>query len=56
MRTVSGRSRVLLATLSLTASLGLMACPEKEGPAEKAGKAVDETVGDTKRAVEDATD
>jgi hypothetical protein len=57
MRTISRRSRALLAGLALSASLGLTACPEKnEGPVEKAGEAVDEAVGDTKRAVEDATD
>lgn len=42
--------------LALGAALGLTACPEKEGPAEKVGKAVDEAAHDTKRAVEDATD
>ncbi len=29
---------------------------EEQGPAEKAGEAIDESIQDTKRAVEDATD
>jgi len=44
---------VLLVALS---SAALWACPEKEGPVERAGEKVDETVNDTKRAVEDAVD
>ena len=41
---------VLLAGLFLT---GLSGC-EREGPAERAGKAIDEVVGDTGEALEDA--
>ena len=55
--TDSRRKTIAIAVaLSLGAAMGLTACPEKEGPGEKAGKAVDEAVHDTKRAVEDATD
>jgi hypothetical protein len=50
------KTTVLAVGLALGAALGLTACPEKEGPMEKAGEAVDEAAGDTKRAVEDATD
>lgn len=34
----------------------LTGCEEQDGPAERAGEAVDETVNDAERAVEDATD
>jgi hypothetical protein len=44
-------------TLALFASFAALAsCDEPDGPAEKAGEAIDEAVQDTKRAVEDATD
>jgi hypothetical protein len=56
MKTSSKRWTILFTMLALAASLGLTACPEKEGPGERAGEAVDEAVGDTKRAVDDATD
>ncbi len=49
-------ARGFAVSLALGAALGLTACPEKEGPAEKVGEAVDEAAGDAKRAVEDATD
>jgi hypothetical protein len=49
-------ARGLAVSFALGAALGLTACPEKEGPGEKVGKAVDEAAQDTKRAVEDATD
>lgn len=47
---------LLMATTLLSGAAVLTGCEEQEGPAEKAGKAVDEAVGDTERAVEDATD
>ena len=44
-------------------AIGIIALPamllggcEEKGPAEKAGEAIDETIQDTKRAVEDASD
>ena len=45
-----------LALLVALSAAGLWACPEKEGPVERAGEKIDETVNDTKRAVEDAVD
>ena len=56
MADIQKRTVAIAVALALGAAMGLTACPEKEGPAEKAGKAVDEAVHDTKRAVEDATD
>jgi len=46
----------LIALAFLASTISLAACDEADGPAEKAGEAVDEAVNDTKRAVEDATD
>ncbi|MEQ8396549.1 hypothetical protein [Thalassobaculum sp.] len=48
--------RALMAVLMLGGALGLAACEEEKGPAEKAGAAIDEAVNDTKRAVQDAKD
>lgn len=45
-----------LASLLMAGGLVLTGCEEQEGPAERAGEAVDEAVEDTKRAVDDATD
>lgn len=45
-------ARLFAAGLALAASLALTACPEKEeGPAEKAGKKVDETAEKLKDTV-----
>ena len=46
---------VMLAGMLMFSGLALAGCDD-EGPMEKAGKAADEAVQDTKRAVEDATD
>jgi hypothetical protein len=48
--------RALMAVLMLGGALGLAACEEQKGPAEKAGEAIDEAINDTKRAVQDAKD
>jgi hypothetical protein len=45
-----------MAVLMLGGALGLAACEEEKGPAEKAGAAIDEAINDTKRAVQDAKD
>jgi hypothetical protein len=37
-------------------SFAMQACPEKEGPMERAGEKVDEAAKDAKRSLEDATD
>lgn len=46
---------ILMAGLLIVPSLTLVGCDDK-GPAEKVGEQIDETVNDTKRAVEDAAD
>ena len=48
--------RGLLAVLMIGGSLGLAACGEADGPAEKIGAAIDEAANDTKRAIQDAAD
>ena len=48
-------SRVALAALLLSVSLGMAAC-EEEGPAEQLGEKVDEAVEEAGDAVEKATD
>lgn len=45
----------LLTLMLLLATLGLTGC-EREGPAERAGEAMDEAAEDFGDAVEDATD
>jgi hypothetical protein len=47
--------RIFVVTLVTLAALGLGAC-EREGPAERAGKQVDEAIGDAGDAVKDAGD
>lgn len=47
---------LLFAFTLLTAGFALSGCEEQEGPAERAGEAVDEAAKDTERAVQDATD
>jgi hypothetical protein len=47
--------RIAMLIAAFSVPLMLAAC-EEEGPAEKAGAAVDEAVQDTKRAVQDAAD
>lgn len=44
----------MIGMLALT-PLALASC-DNDGPAEEAGEKIDEAVGDTKRAIEDATD
>jgi len=36
--------------------VGLSACKEEKGPAERVGEEVDEALNDAKRAIEDAAD
>jgi hypothetical protein len=50
------RKRALPLALLVALSFALQACPEKEGPMERAGEKVDEAVQDTERKIEDATD
>jgi hypothetical protein len=50
MKIYNGIVAAILAGLMLT---GLSGC-EQEGPAERAGKAVDEAIEDTGEAIEDA--
>lgn len=45
----------MMAGVFMFTGLAIAGCDD-EGPMEKAGKAADEAVQDTKRAVEDATD
>ena len=47
--------RIAMLIAAFSVPLMLAGC-EEEGPAEKAGQAIDEAVQDTKRAVEDAAD
>ena len=48
-RTAAGkRPSALLVLAALALAATLTACPEKEGPAEKAGEAVDEAFDDLK--------
>ncbi len=48
------RNRLIWGLVLLPLAGALSACDD--GPAEKAGKAVDEAVGDAGRAIEDAAD
>lgn len=48
-------TRLMVTAFAVGAALTLAAC-EKEGPAERAGKKVDEAVHDAGDAVEDAGD
>jgi len=56
MRNSTRRIRALAMALVVSFSFALQACPEKEGPMEKAGEKVDEAAKDAKRSVEDAMD
>lgn len=42
--------------LVVAAGLATAACPEKKGPAEKAGEQIDKAVDETKDAVKDVAD
>ncbi|MEX0760234.1 MAG: hypothetical protein WD100_11710 [Tistlia sp.] len=46
----------LFAAALLASGVALAGCEEEDGPAERAGEAIDEAVKDTERAVEDAAD
>ena len=46
---------VIIALALSSVALATSACPEKKGPAEKAGEKIDKAVDDTKDAVKDAT-
>ncbi len=49
-------ARHLIAILALSSIvLATAACPEKKGPAEKAGEKIDDAIDKTKDAVDDAT-
>ncbi len=48
------RHLTIIIALSSVA-LATSACPEKKGPAQKAGEKIDDAVDKTKDAVEDAT-
>ena len=52
---ISNPFRIAMLIAAFSVPLMLAAC-EEQGPAEKAGEAVDEAVQDTKRAVQDAAD
>jgi hypothetical protein len=56
MKNSRWHKRTLPLALIVALSFALQACPEKEGPMEKAGEKVDEAVKDAERKVEDATD
>lgn len=45
-------NRTILAALVMVVGLGLASCGEKEGPAEKVGKSVDDAVEDTANSVD----
>lgn len=55
MNSSSSPLRLLLTMLVLVGSLGLAAC-EEEGPAEKLGEEIDNTVEEAGDAVEKATE
>jgi hypothetical protein len=48
------RNVILVLALSSIA-LATSACPEKKGPAEKAGEKIDDAIDDVKDAAKDAT-
>lgn len=50
------KKRALTLASIVGLSFVLQACPDKEGPMEKAGEKVDEAAKDAKRAAEDAAD
>jgi len=56
MKNIHFIKRSLRFTPIIGLALFLQACPEKEGPMERAGEAVDEAAQDAERNVEDATD
>jgi hypothetical protein len=47
--------RLVLLVALLSVGLATSACPEKKGPAEKAGEKIDKAVDKTKDAAKDAT-
>ncbi|HZJ81488.1 MAG TPA: hypothetical protein VFC95_02210 [Guyparkeria sp.] len=49
-------TRNVLIALMLTLGLTVMGCSDNEGPAERAGKQIDEAVEKTGDKIEDATD
>lgn len=54
--TISRISRISLLILTLSSiALATTACPEKKGPAERAGEKIDDAVDKAKDAVDDAT-
>jgi hypothetical protein len=46
---------VIIALALSTVALATSACPEKKGPAEKAGEKIDKAIDETKDTVKDAT-
>jgi hypothetical protein len=56
MKSSKRKTRALALALVVAFSFALQACPDKDGPMEKAGEKVDEAVNDAKRSAEDATD
>lgn len=46
---------VVLSIALLAVTFATVACPEKKGPAQKAGEKIDDAVDKTKDAVKDAT-
>jgi len=47
--------RLVIALALSSVALATSACPEKKGPAEKAGEKIDKAIDKTKDAVKDAT-
>jgi hypothetical protein len=56
MTDLSKRFSAVLLMLMCIAALTLSGCEKEQGPLEEVGEALDESVKDTQRAVEDATD
>lgn len=52
---MSNLKKSILSFVAAGLVMGMVAC-EKEGPAEKAGKAVDETVEKAEKAIEEKTE
>jgi hypothetical protein len=46
--------KVIIATVSGALILGLVGCPQKEGPAEQAGKSVDKAMDQAGQKIEQA--
>lgn len=53
---MSLKKAIAVLCLSSFGMLALPGCDSNDGPAESLGEKIDETVEDTKREVEDATD